>query len=176
LARRFLCVSALSAALFWLRLVPHISAASAGPLEYDVKAAFLLNFTKFIEWPPGAFATADAPLIICIVGDDPFGRAIDQIVEGESVNGHRIVIERVGTYQQKSCRVLYAGGKTPPPGTPGLPVLTVGEGDDFIHQGGMIGFVLDNRRVRFDINLKAAANAGLKLSSKLLSVARSVEK
>ncbi len=153
--------------------------APAASLEYDVKAAFLLNFTKFVEWPPGAFAAADAPLTICILGNDPFGRAIDQIVEGESVNGHKIAVERVRDDQQKSCQVLYFGSDASNPTTlsaAGPAVLTIGEGDGFIHQGGIIAFVVDNRRVRFDINLKAATSAGLKLSSKLLSVARSVEK
>jgi hypothetical protein len=153
--------------------------AAAASLEYDVKAAFLLNFTKFVEWPPGAFAAADAPLTICILGNDPFGRAIDQIVEGESVNGHKIAVERVRDDQQKSCQVLYFGSDGSNPTTlsaAGPAVLTIGEGDGFIHQGGIIGFVIDNRRVRFDINLKAATRARLKLSSKLLSVARSVEK
>lgn len=152
---------------------------AAASLESGVKAAFLFNFTKFVDWPSSVFATADAPLTICILGGDPFGRVIDQIVEGESVNGHPIAVERIQTDQQKSCQVLYVGDNrallttwnaTRPA------VLTVGEGEDFIRHGGVIGFVIDNRRVRFDINLKAAANNGLKLSSKLLSVARSVER
>jgi hypothetical protein len=159
--------------------ISKLTASAAAALEYDVKAAFLLNFTKFIDWPPAAFAAADAPLVICVIGDDPFGRAIDQIVEGESVNGHKISVERLRSDQERSCQVLYFGNNRAAatvPGTAGAAVLTVGEGDDFIHQGGIIGFVVDNRRVRFDINLKAATNAGLRLSSKLVSVARSVEK
>jgi len=168
-----------AAALFCNQPAPRLSAAPAGPLEYDVKAAFLLNFTKFIEWPSSAFNAADAPLTICLLGSDPFGRTIDQIVEGESVDGHRIVVERIRTDQQKSCQVLYFGNDRTSPGmvnAAGGAVLTIGEGDSFIHEGGIIGFVMDKRRVRFDINLKAATNAGLKLSSKLLSVARAVEK
>ncbi len=65
-------------------------------LEYEVKAAFLLNFTKFIEWPAGAFASPDSPFTICILGRDPFGRALDQIVAGESVNGRKLAVRRVG--------------------------------------------------------------------------------
>jgi hypothetical protein len=164
----FLCLPAVAKA-----------APTAASFEYDVKAAFLLNFTKFVEWPSAAFAAPDAPLTICIVGDDPFGRAIDQIVEGESVNGHRIVIERKRHDQQRSCHVLYissGGALTNSIISGGSAVLTVGEGEEFIRQGGIIAFVVDNRRVRFDINLRAASSAGLKLSSKLLSVARSVDK
>jgi hypothetical protein len=157
---------------------PAPRAAASAPLEYDVKAAFLLNFTKFVEWPASAFASPDAPLNICILGGDPFGRAIDQLVEGESVNQHRITVERIRSDQPKACQVLFVGNGPIPAGFSAAnpAVLTVGEGEDFIRQGGVIAFVIDNRRVRFDISVKAATNAGLKLSSKLLSVARSVDK
>jgi hypothetical protein len=152
---------------------------SAGAIEYDVKAAFLLNFTKYVDWPPTAFSAPDSPLTICILGTDPFGRVMDQLVEGELVNGRKIMVERIRPEQEKACQVLYTSGSRTVPAAlngGGVAILTVGEGADFIHQGGVIGFVVDNRRVRFDINLKAANSAGLKLSSKLLSVARSVER
>ncbi|MGH9611632.1 MAG: YfiR family protein, partial [Bryobacteraceae bacterium] len=71
------------------------SRAADAPLEYQVKAAFLLNFTKFVEWPAAAFAASDSPIAICVLGDDPFGGALDQIVEGEVVNGRKLVIQRV---------------------------------------------------------------------------------
>ncbi len=148
-------------------------------LEYEIEAAFLFNFTKFVEWPSTAFASANAPFTICILGDDPFGRTLDDIVQGESVNGHKIAVERIQTDQQKSCQVLYISNSKAAPAslsTAGSAVLTVGDGPDFTHQGGIIGFVIEDRRVRFDINLKTATNAGLKLSSRLLSVARYVEK
>jgi hypothetical protein len=173
LSLRFL----VAAALFCEQALAGSPAAPVS-LEYEVKAAFLLNFTKFIEWPPSAFASPEAPLLICIAGDDPFGHALDQIVEGETVNGHSVAVERVRADQQKTCQVVYSGNNrsaaTPPLAAVG--VLTVGEGDEFIQQGGIIGFVIENRHVRFAVNLKAAANAGLKVSSKLLSVAKSVEK
>ena len=168
----------LAAALTFNPPLPGISPAPSS-LEYEVKAAFLLNFTRFVEWPSTAFSAPEAPLTICIGGDDPFGRAIDQIVEGEMVSGRRVAVERIRPDQQKSCQVLYIGtGRNLATmlASAGPAVLTVGEGADFIHQGGIIAFVVDNRRVRFDINFKAAAGAGLKLSSKLLSVARSVER
>ena len=154
-------------------------AADSVSLEYEVKAAFLLNFTKFVEWPATAFPAPDSPLTICIAGDDPFGRAIDQIVEGESVNGHKITIERVHGVQTKTCQVIYASRYEAVTANlaPAAPAaLTVGEGDVFLQQGGMVGFVMVERRVRFDINLKAANSSGLRLSSRLLTVARSVEK
>ena len=154
--------------------------AAGEPIEYQVKAAFLLNFTKFIEWPAAAFATADSPIEICVLGDDPFGGALDQIAGGEVVNGRRIAARRIDRAPPpKSCAVLFVG-RSPKESIRVLPglgagVLTVGEGETFIREGGMIAFVLENRRVRFAINAAAAERAGLKLSSKLLSVAKSVE-
>ena len=167
---------------FWpvLALVCFQSRAQQ-PLEYQVKAAFLLNFTKFIEWPASAFGTPDAPLTICILGADLFGTALDQIVAGEVVNGRKLAVQHInGPAAPRSCQVLYLSRsereilKAPPGAGPGI--LTVGEGEGFTHDGGMISFVLEHRRVRFKINQTAAERAGLKLSSRLLSVAKSVEK
>jgi hypothetical protein len=148
--------------------------------EYQVKAAFLLNFTKFIEWPAAAFAAPDSPIAICILGDDPFGGALDQMVAGEVVNRRKVAAQRIKRAPPpKSCQVLFAGGsekdlsKILPGLGPG--VLSVGEGETFLRDGGMIAFVVENRRVRFEINRTAADNAGIKLSSRLLSVAKSVE-
>jgi hypothetical protein len=156
-------------------------ASAQQPIEYQVKAAFLLNFTKFIEWPPAAFSAPDAPLALCILGEDPFGSALDQIVAGEVVNGRKLSVERIKRAPApKSCQVVFVGGpeketlKILPGLGPG--VLTVGEGAGFLRSGGMIAFVIDNRRVRFDIHQAPAENAGLALSSKLLTVARSVDK
>lgn len=150
-------------------------------LEYQVKAAFLLNFIKFTEWPPTAFTASDSPISICILGADPFGDALDQVVAGESVNGKKVAVERLKRAPSaKACQVLFISktekniDKILPTLGPG--VLTVGDEENFIRDGGMISFVIENRRVRFDINQTAATNAALKLSSKLLSVARSVEK
>jgi len=149
-------------------------------LEFEVKAAFLLNFTKFVEWPPSAFAAADSPMAICIVGKDPFGRVLDDVVQGEAVNGRKIVVQRLSAMPPpQTCQLVYFAGLEKEPrgklSSVGPGVLTVGEGDDFTRAGGMIGFVIENRRVRFDINRAAAEGASLKLSSKLLSVARFVE-
>jgi hypothetical protein len=150
-------------------------------LEYQVKAAFLLNFTKFIEWPVSAFDTSDSPIVICILGDDPFGNALDQIVAGEVVNGRRIVVQRIKRPPPvKTCQALFIGRQEKEVlknlSDLGPGVLTIGEGQSFVHDGGMIAFVVENRRVRFGINETAAVSAGLKLSSKLLNVAKSVEK
>jgi len=156
-------------------------AAADEPLEYQVKAAFLLNFTKFIGWPAEAFAAADSPFAICILGDDPFGGALNAILAGETVAGRKVTVEKIKRAPApKSCQMLFISSsekevrKIFPALGPG--VLTVGEGETFTRDGGMIAFVIENRRVRFGVNQPAAENAGFKLSSKLLNVARFVEK
>jgi hypothetical protein len=149
------------------------------PSEYEVKAAFLLNFIKFIEWPARPDENPTAPFPICIVGDDPFGPSLEHIVSGESQNDRRIVVERVD-HVQPSCRVLFIGESVKEPAkmiaSAGPGVLTVGENERFIRDGGMIGFVVVNRRIRFDINQRAAVRGALEISSRLLNVARSVVK
>jgi len=150
-------------------------------LEYQVKAAFLLNFAKFVEWPPSAFADADSPVAICILGKDPFGRTIDELVQGEAANGRKLMVRRISQLPApQACQVVFVEGSAKDVAKTlnglGRGVLTVGEGGSFLHDGGIITFVIENRRVRFDINQTAAESAALKLSSKLLSVARSIEK
>jgi hypothetical protein len=160
--------------------LPFSFQAADQPLEYQVKAAFLLNFTKFTEWPAAAFAAPDSPIDICILGDDPFGSVLERIVAGEVVNGRKVDTQRIKRAPpSKSCQVLFV--RMPERDIPGiLPglgpgVLTVGEGEGFIRAGGMIAFVVENRRVRFKINQAAAENAGMKLSARLMNVAKSVE-
>ena len=158
------------------------SSQTAGSLvEYQVKAAFLLNFTKFIDWPPASFANPDSPITICILGKDPFGTVLDEIVQGETVNARKVAIQRISQPAgSQGCQVVYVG--EPDKDTAktlsgfGRGVLTVGEGDRFLRDGGMVALVVDNRRVRFDINQTAATGAGLGLSARLLTVARAVEK
>ena len=158
-----------------------LAAAESTRPEYDVKAAFLLNFTKFVEWPAESFGDSNSPISICILGKDPFGRTLDDIVQGETVNGRKLAVRRLAQMPASNeCQVVYVANTDREAGRGlsnlGAGVLTVGEGDGFIREGGMIGFIVENRRVRFDIKQSAADNAGLKLSSKLLSVARSVQK
>lgn len=158
-----------------------VDTASPQPLEYQVKAAFLLNFPKFVQWPTAAFEDASSPIAICILGNDPFGATLDRLVEGETVNGRKLVVRRIHHAPAPgSCQVLFIGRSEPDASKVlagvGPGVLTVGEGEDFLDQGGIVAFVIENRRVRFDINQAAAARASLVLSSRLLNVARSVEK
>jgi YfiR/HmsC-like len=171
-----LVVSGAACGLLFLR-----SADAQASLEYEVKAAFLLNFAKFVEWPANAFSSPNSPLAICILGKDPFGRALDEIVRGERIGGHPAIVRRMAEagVAAKTCQIAFiaAGVRNVPailrafgPG-----VLTVGEQENFLVDGGVIRFAIENRRVRFDINRTAAQGAGLRLSSQLLMVARSIE-
>lgn len=176
ISRLLPCLLACAGAL----ILPSRAVAQA-VLEYQVKAAFLLNFAKFVEWPSSAFADPDSPVAICILGKDPFGRTIDDLVQGETANGRKLTVRRMSQLPgPQVCQVAFAVGPAKEVAKTleglGRGVLTVGEGESFARDGGIIAFVIENRRVRFDINQTAAENAALKLSSKLLSVARSIEK
>jgi hypothetical protein len=147
--------------------------------EYEVKAAFLLNFTKFVEWDAEAFTDATSPFGICVLGPDPFGSILDLTVENELVNNRKLVVRRVSDLPAAgTCQILFITStgrelrrllRQVGPG-----VLTVGEAADFIESGGMIRFVVESRRVRFEIARAMAENKGLQLSSQLLKVARFV--
>jgi hypothetical protein len=164
-----------------LSLIVQSGRAADTALEYEVKAAYLLNFTKFIEWPAEAFGAPDSPFAVCILGDDPFGNTLDQTVAGEVVSGRKVVVQRIkDAPAPKLCQMMFISSSEKEalktlPGL-GVGVLTIGEGENFYHDGGMIAFVLEKSRVRFGINVTVAETAGLKLSSKLLNIAISVQK
>lgn len=163
------------AALACVLAVPPAQAQDT-PLEYQVKAAYLYNFVKFIEWPPRAVSET---LTICTAGRNPFGNELDDIVRGESIDGHAIAA-RVVPAPQAACNVVFvprdvnAGEYLRAVRT--APVLTVGESDDFIAQGGIINFVRDAGMIRFEIDQTAAMRAGLQISSRLLRLARAPER
>jgi len=149
--------------------------------EYQVKAAFLFNFARFVEWPADAFPSADAALQICVLGQDPFGREFEQVIMDKTVNGHRIEIAHPdGVPQARSCQILFIAASEKPRlasilrGLKGSSVLIVGDTPGFAAAGGAINFVIDDGRVRFEINLKAAELAHLKISARLLTVAKVV--
>jgi hypothetical protein len=155
------------------------TAVAQSASEYQVKAAFLFNFAKFVEWPADAFSAADAPLQICVLGADPFGRDFEQVIEDKAVNGHRLeVAHPEGVPQARACQILFIASSEKQRvreilrGLTGVGVLTVGDTPGFAKMGGVINFVLDENRVRFEINVKAAERAHLKLSARLLTVAK----
>ncbi len=141
-------------------------------LEYRVKAAFLFNFAKFVEWPP---ETAGGPLAICVAGRNVFGESLSDIVRGETINGRPIEV-RVILEPEPGCHVIFV-----PRGAAvtaylraarELPSLTVGESPDFIGLGGIVNFTLEGTNVRFEIDSAAAERVGLRISSRLLRLAR----
>jgi hypothetical protein len=144
--------------------------------EYQVEAAFLYNFTKFVEWPGDAFASVNSPLQICVLGHDPFGSDFEQLIVDKTVDGHRIELAHPdGVPQARACQILFIASSQKQQillGLKGASVLTVGDTAGFVQMGGMINFVLDDNRVRFEINLKATELAHLKLSARLLTVAK----
>jgi YfiR/HmsC-like len=152
--------------------------AQSEPLsEYQVKAAFLFNFAKFIEWP--ADLAESSSLILCVVGEDPFGGDLSRVVEGQSVRGRTIAIrrDRFGD-DLRSCHVLFVSEsetKHVPQilaGLQGHAVLTVSDIDGFAQSGGVLQFFMEQSHVRFIVNLEAASQAKLKINSKLLALAR----
>lgn len=162
-----------------LALLPCLpSIAAEPPTESQIQAAFLLNFTKFIEWPAGALGAPYASFNICILGNNPFGGALDQVVAGEVVYGRKVVVQKIEREPEPGfCQIVFTGPQDSDPkmlGRLGRGVLTVGVGQAFVRNGGMIGFVLENRRVSFEINRAAAESAGLVISSRLLAVAKAV--
>jgi len=145
---------------------------SADGLEYEVKAAFLFNFLKFVEWPPAA---ADAPWVIGVLGHDPFGQTLDLTVRGKIVNGRKVKVRRYDQASDvKDCNILFIGRedyeRSGIPLQPGL--LTVGESPGFLKAGGIISFYLEDNRVRFEIRPAAARSAGLHVSAQLLKLGR----
>lgn len=159
------------------------AATQAPAKEYEVKAVFLLNFAQFVEWPEETFPSADAPLTIGILGDDPFGAILDRLVQGEKVKNRALAVKRFKRVEDaKGCHLLFISrserarvpqilaqlGKTS--------VLTVGETDQFAQQGGVINLRLKGDNVRFEINMDAADRGLLKISSKLLRLATIIGK
>ena len=154
----------------------------ANPTEYEVKAAYLYNFGKFVEWPAKVTATSDF-FSICVLGEDPFGATFDATIAGESINGKKVVVKRITKPQDAvSCRILFVSSsessqlKEVLAALGRTSALTVGEMPEFALRGGMVQFVLDGSRVRFEVNLTIAEHAGLTLSSQLLKVAISVRR
>ena len=149
--------------------------------EYQVKAAYLFNFLKFVEYPGESFTDSLAPIVICVVGDDPFGDALPQVVLGKTVQG-RDLVNRIyrSSEDLRGAHILFISAserkKLPMilSGLHGSSVLTVSDAAGFLDAGGMIQFLNENDRVRFAINVDATSRAKLKMSSKLLSLAKVV--
>lgn len=169
-ARRSECGAIVSAIVL---LLTATASAQQVSLEYQVKAAYLFNFTKFVEWPAEALPKG-APLTICVAVSNPFGQALEDTIKGELVDGRALTTRVVR--DPAGCHVLFV-----PEGVAAAallrdartrPILTVGETDDFQRDGGVVNFVMQDGKVRFDISPEAASRAQLRISSRLLRLRR----
>jgi hypothetical protein len=165
---------------FWLlgALFPTLAPAQQPLSEYQVKAAYLYNFANFAGWPAQSFGTGDSPFRVCLVGGDPFGPVLDNTLRDEKVGPHRIDVVRDPPHDALArCHLLFLSAGVSDVGRilrglQGAPVLTISDARGFVRQGGIVEFVADAGRIRFDINLSAARASGITLSSRLLQVAR----
>jgi hypothetical protein len=156
-------------------------ADAKGDLENEVKAAFLFNFSKFVEWPTEAFDGPGDPVALCVAGESPIGESLDNLVQGATVSSRRLAVHRTRSLAElQDCHLVFVPRSERRrqreilASLQGRSILTVGEADGFLTDGGIIRFALDQNRVRFEINRAAAEAGGLKLSSKLLRLARTV--
>jgi len=148
------------------------------PSEYQIKAAFVYNFAKFVKWPPQTFANPDSPIVIGVLGENVFGGELEHTLRNKTFNNHPFQFKEFHSMTEATnCQVLFISPseqKRLPQilsGLHGTGVLTVSEMDHFIEAGGMINFVIEENKVHFQINNDAAEKAGLTISSKLLSLA-----
>ena len=159
----------------------NLSAQTASSREYQVKAVFLFNFAQFVEWPTNAFPEAQTPLVIGVLGQDPFGAYLDETVRGEKVNNRSLIVERYRRVEEiKTCHVLFISRSEVDrlaeilANLKGRNILTVGDAENFAERGGMIRFVTEKNKLRLKVNLEAAKAANLTISSKLLRPAEIV--
>ena len=162
-----------------IRNVQGATADSQSYSEYQVKAAFLYNFARFVEWPKDAFPDNQAPILLGVVGEDPFGGALEQVIKGKTVNGRELVLKRLTRQQDlKGFHMLFVSSSEARhlsqimESLRGKCVLTVGETEGFAQTGGVINFTLEENKVHFEINVDTAERAHLKISSKLLALAK----
>jgi hypothetical protein len=145
--------------------------------EYQVKAAFLYNFARFVEWPAEAFTGPADPIVTCILGKDPFGRWLKEAINGRSIEGRPLTLRHIaGAAEAASCQILFVGSSEPKRVWAALAgvrrVLTVGECGDASEGGAIVNFVIEDGKVRFEINTEAAELGKMRISSRLLSLAR----
>jgi uncharacterized protein DUF4154 len=160
---------------------PPVAVRADLPTEYEVKAAYLYNFARFVEWPPAALPAAGQSFVVAVLGVDPFGGALEATLAGKRIMQRDLSVRRVTRVEEAAgAQIVFISASESPRLTrvltalEGQGVLTVSDMDDFARQGGMIGFRMEQRKVRFDINPQPAARARLKISSQLLRLAQVV--
>ena len=162
--------------LFLLGFAPPVVAAEPAPSpEYQLKAVFLFNFAQFVEWPAQAYRDAKAPLVIGILGEDPFGAFLDRLVRGEKVGDRPLIVRRFRRVEDiAECHILFISRSEAAilgqviAHLKGRSLLTVSDVDTFTRQGGIVRFVTENGKIRLRINVEAAKRCELTISSKIL--------
>ena len=155
--------------------------SGAGP--YQIEAVYLYDFSKFVAWPKQTANTANEPFSICVLGEDPFGAVLDTTLSGENIQGNTLVAKRISKPEDAAgCKIVFVSNseenrlKEILAAFDGTDILTVSDIHNFSRRGGMIQFVLEGGKVRFEVNVTNAANAGLTLSADLLQVALAVRR
>jgi hypothetical protein len=171
---------ALVVLLFQL-LAPNCAHAQSNSAEYQLKAAFIFHFAQLVDWPADALGPENRPLVLCTTGGSALSGVLEATVQGKQIGSRPLEVRHLQEKENPDgCHLLFIVGRDRKraaavlAGLNSAPILTVGESDDFIQQGGMIGFCLQENKIRFDINLKAAQHANLKISSRLLLLAKTV--
>lgn len=185
LRRLAILLAVFSMTLNWTASAGAQAGDASDSSEYLVKAGFIYNFAKFVEWPSTAFAEPDSPIVIGVLGTDPFGDIINRVVEGKKIGSRGFVVRRFKWSKElkdlkefKECRILFVSSSEKlhfeeiVEAVKGLPILTVGETPGFAERGGMIRLMLEDNRVRFEVNVAAARDGNLNISSRLLTLAR----
>lgn len=174
-------VAAVLTALLLAGNVRSIAAQSTPANEYEVKAAFLFHFAQFVEWPDGAFGRADSPLVYCTIGKDPFQGKLDATLKNKTIGARATQVRHLKQIQDaQGCHLAFIGEENNGQISAwlavlqGSPILTVGESERFVQEGGMIAFCIEENKIRFEINLESAKTANLKISSRLLTLAKTV--
>ena len=160
------------------------ASASAASSEYLIKAGFIYNFAQLVQWPSAAFSQADSPIVIGILGTDPFGTSIDRVVENKKLDGRSLVVKRLRWSKDlkdlTECNILFVSTSEKEHISDVinivklLPIRTIGETPGFAARGGMINLTLEDNKIRFEVNMGAAKQANLNISSRLLALAKIV--
>lgn len=173
--------------LLCLSLASSANAQTADSLassEYLIKAGFIYNFAQLVQWPSATFAQTDSPIVIGILGTDPFGATIDRVIENKKLDGRNVIVKRLKWGKElkdlKDCNILFVSSSEKEHlsdvinTVKWLPILTIGETAGFASRGGIINLTLEGNKVRFEVNVEAAKQANLNISSRLLALARIV--
>ena len=150
--------------------------------EYLIKAGFIYNFANLVQWPSNAFTQPDSPIVIGILGEDPFGTVLDRVLAGKKVNGRIFLVKRLKSVPDlKECHIVFVSSSEMAHLAEaihlvkGMPILTIGEIPGFARRGGIINLFLEDNKVHFEVNVEAAKEADLNISSRLLALARIVQ-